>query len=96
MTHEELLAKINQQIEIWNKHTPPFMSAFLEEGGTIVWSKPTSYLKSLRAVVALHKPLKSNRMFDVCEVCITPIDNGAFMHREYPCPTIKAIEEHLK
>lgn len=52
--------------------------------------------RSLRAVVELHKPVKSNRMIEICEVCITPIADGAFMHREYPCPTIQAIEKELK
>lgn len=51
---------------------------------------------ALRAVVDLHKPAKSNRMIDICEVCILPIQDGAFMHREYPCPTIQAIEKELR
>ena len=40
----------------------------------------------------LHKPRKSTAMFDVCEICVMPIDGGAIMHREYPCPTIQALE----
>ena len=81
MTHDELLAKINVELA----------TDYADASGNFPMG-----LTALRAVVELHKPAKSNRMNDICEVCILPIQDGAFMHREYPCPTICAIEEQLK
>jgi hypothetical protein len=79
MTYDELLQAINDKLAYYTNNN------FGASGFAI----------ALRKIVTLHKPIKSNRMIDVCELCILPIADGAFMHREYPCPTIQAIEKEL-
>ena len=79
MTHDELLKELDEVIKDFDQK----------------YDNSNPYYKALRAVVKLHKPIKSTRMIDICEVCIFPIADGAFMHREYPCPTIRAIEKEL-
>ena len=73
MTHDELLAKIDQQKD----------NAF--EG--FVFSDA---FDALRAVVELHKPIELNVgdefHYEGCLQC----------DRQYPCPTIQAIQEQLK
>ena len=46
--------------------------------------------KALRAVVELHKPEPLDERGDVCLTCCPDLLTL------YPCPTIQAIEEHLK
>ena len=45
---------------------------------------------ALRAVVELHKPEPLDERGDVCLTCCPDLLTL------YPCPTIQAIEEHLK
>ena len=48
--------------------------------------------KALRAVVELHKPWDDTKYgYDYCKACET---NG-LGYRNYPCPTIQAIEKEL-
>ena len=83
MTHDELLAKIDEEIE---------SAEFEESCGDGGWS---SGAKALRAVVELHnarvgfieslfKPLNKLIVMS-CRSCDKP----------YPCPTIQAIEKEL-
>ena len=73
MTHDELLAKIDDFIV--------FRGALKND-----------FVYALRAVVELHKPqeitLPDGEWGANCSHC-----DFAF---NYPCPTIQAIEEHLK
>ena len=49
---------------------------------------------ALRAVVELHKPMKSYLFDDkACSHCSSEEDRTEIL---YPCPTIQAIEEQLK
>ena len=91
MTHDELLAKINDKIE-----TDEFANT-CGEGG---W---TNGLKALRAVVELHRPeywqnpnvpeWRGAR----CTHCLK--EQGDYMSPipvDYPCSTIQAIEKELQ
>ena len=99
MTHEELLAYINKEIDeaAWTKEYYPF--------------KP---LQALRAVVELHKPIhhiypNGNELTecahcnDGCWGCqewlnCTTTNCDCKCHQagnDYPCPTIQAIEKEL-
>ena len=50
------------------------------------------YYTALRAVVELHKPWDETKYgYDYCKACET---NG-LGYRNYPCPTIQAIEKEL-
>ena len=82
MTHDELLAKIDEEGE--------FLVQYFD-------SKPIVH-SALRAVVELHKPLEqfhlwldksmienSHKLPFMCKLCRV----------EYPCPTIQAIEKEL-
>ena len=83
MTHNELLAKINYTVAIY-------------EGLSVLDIRVlTAYLKALRAVVELHKPFQFESNPDeykaVCQHCQMGIVGD-----EYPCETIRAIEKELK
>ena len=81
MTHEELLAKVNQGIESSN------YSNSLGE-----WHAD-SFLSALRAVVELHKPKNYIiKGFEVTESWCTADSESL---TPYPCPTIQAIEKAL-
>ncbi len=82
MTHDELLADINKEIDqaAWTREYYPFKS-----------------LQALRAVVELHKPkieimendYGQKEAFTWCIEC----PDGFW--DEHPCPTIQAIEKEL-
>ena len=89
MTHDELLAKINKEIQPCGTHTH-FECKSKEEN--LPWI-------TLRAVVELHKPKEEDgKLWCEHEVCYNHIE---FLERDdcdcsYPCPTIQAIEAELK
>ena len=57
MTHDELLAKIDYTVAIY-------------EGLSVLDTRVlTAYLKALRAVVELHKPTKNRSIEGWCDVC---------------------------
>ena len=70
MTHDELLAELDSQIEI--------------SKAVGCDCKSCDNAKALRAVVGLHKPEGINAP-----------PQCAHDRREYPCPTIQAIEKEL-
>lgn len=84
MTHDELLARIDK-IE-----------------GDACWYQQRgsdcdgmhSVIRSLRAVMELHKPTEDGK----CSVCIGVYYASTAMVQSitYPCPTIQAIMEQLK
>ena len=82
MTHDELLAKIDYTVAIY-------------EGLSVLDIRVlTAYLKALRAVVELHKPwyrpgITKGR--PLCAICYTDEGSRVF----YPCATIQAIEKEL-
>ena len=86
MTHEELLAKIDEELA----------TNYADECGNF----PIG-LKALRAVVELHKPIKDKRdNWYECEECRAVTDCSEcygieFVEAPYPCPTIQAIEKGL-
>ena len=76
MTHDELLAKIDYTVAIY-------------EGLSVLDTRVlTAYLKALRAVVELHKPISTGS----CQICVTSEGYSIL----FPCPTIQAIEKELK
>ena len=81
MTHDELLAKINEKEP----------GTLTYSNGEIFHStrRLISWQLALRAVVELHKPSTEARNTHtknpICNNCI----------EEYPCPTIQAIEKEL-
>jgi len=81
MTHEELLAKVNEAYEA-NK-------GYLKDFPNGTWGDTGIALSALRAVVELHKPAWGH----ACEGC-GYTDEGSPNHF-YPCPTIEAIEKEL-
>ena len=90
MTYEELLAKIDYTVAIY-------------EGLSVLDTRVlTAYLKALRAVVELHKPEYWENIHDPswngneCSVCFTDGTLEIPSARiDYPCPTIQAIEKEL-
>ena len=75
MTHDELLAKIDYTVAIY-------------EGLSVLDIRVlTAYLKALRAVVELHKPVEGK--FGLS--CLKCRD-----YENYPCSTIQAIEKELE
>jgi hypothetical protein len=77
MTHDELLEEVNKYCEA------------IVSGQ--VWTTDI-FIKSLRAVVELHKPMLWKNLGNdtdgyKCEVC---------KGNSYPCITIKAIEKELR
>lgn len=82
MTHDELLAKVeNQTIHIANKIRPVSADCEKEIGG---------FANALRAVVELHKPK------EIPDWVPTNKDLMCWCAHIYPCPTIQAIEKKLK
>ena len=79
MTHDELLAKINKEIQPCGTHTH-FECKSKEEN--LPW-------QALRAVLELHKPRNTSMGIVCCELCSKRI------FKAYPCPTIQAIEKEL-
>ena len=88
MTHDELLAKIDEQITTrpsgeygWPKQWLP--DEVKPKTSTV------AFFKALRAVVELHKPILYSHYSDelMCNKCI-----GI----QYPCSTIQAIEKELQ
>ena len=86
MTHDELLAKIDYTLAIY-------------EGLSVLDVRVlTAYLKALRAVVELHKPMwwggnEAERWY--CFHCGIHDEHEQIMFL-YPCETIQAIEKELK
>ena len=82
MTHDELLAYMNKEINqaAWTTEYYPF--------------KP---LQALRAVVELHKPIISTAYPESLGICLTctPSSLNFYEATRYPCPTIQAIEKEL-
>lgn len=85
MTHNELLAYINKEIDqaAWTKEYYPF--------------KP---LQALRAVVELHRPewvllkvVLQGTKPDPVAICSHCSDEQ--WRKSYPCPTIQAVEKEL-
>lgn len=81
MTHDELLAELNKDID----QTPLVKDYY-----------PIKALFALRAVVELHQPIwtfppGSNNSIPICLQC----REGDF-EADYPCPTIQAIEKELE
>ena len=82
MTHDELLAYINEEIEVCDP------SCNSHKADNQPWL-------ALRAVVELHKPYYNEGLtVGHCKGCQTTLDNIT-RHVSYPCPTIKAIEKEL-
>jgi hypothetical protein len=86
MTHEELLAKMDEKTKgDWNIITDDLELPDME------------LIKALRAVVELHKPIYYPDKPDKpdgpvwCNQCAE--GRG---YAKYPCPTIQAIEKELK
>lgn len=81
MTHDELLALVNDEIEVCepecNQH-----------------QRVNAPWLALRALVELHKPKTWQGIEMVCEGCGTDIEQN--YNSGYPCPTIQAIEKELK
>ena len=75
MTHDELLAKVN-------KYCDDITSGQ-------VWTTDI-FIKSLRAVVELHKPSKIPDWVPTKEEFI------CWCAHMYPCPTIQSIEKELQ
>jgi hypothetical protein len=88
MTHDELLAKIDYTVAIY-------------EGLSVLDIRVlTAYLKALCAVVELHNPVQGRSditTYDYigCDSCVEWSHDGN-MNLKYPCPTIQAIEKELK
>jgi len=84
MTHDELLAYMNKEIDqaAWTTEYYPFKS-----------------LQALRAVVELHKPMLWKNLGNdtqgyFCQHCDSFSNEDAY-RINYPCPTIQAIEKEL-
>jgi hypothetical protein len=83
MTHDGLLAKIDEEGEFLVQHFD---------------SKPIVH-SALRAVVELHKPCETTPPWEyvkymACDACESWTNDGAY-YLPYPCPTIQAIEKEL-
>ena len=89
MTHDELLERIKDPIEL---------SRWLDKGVVdkeITLSQAQIYwhnTNALRAVVELHKPANDGNK-DICRECARLID--PWNENSYPCKTIQAIEKEL-
>ncbi len=80
MTHEELLAKIEDKKELCK------YAGFSRD--------QVAAFSALRAVVELHKPIDNPNHPNVDEWCWQCADGRGYA--KYPCPTIQAIEKELK
>ena len=92
MTHDELLERIKDPIEL---------SRWLDKGVAdkeVTLSQAQIYwhnTNALRAIVELHKPYYNEGLtVGHCKGCQTTLDNIT-RHVSYPCPTIQAIEGEL-
>jgi hypothetical protein len=82
MTHEELLAKINEELA----------TDYEDSCGNIPLG-----LNALRAVAELHKPETFNDGYKDVTVCEECNDHYLSLEENYyPCLTIKAIKKELK
>ena len=86
MTHDELLAELDSQVEI--------------SKAVGCDCKSCDNTKALRAVVELHKPVQGRSditTYDYigCDACVEWSHDGN-MNLRYPCPTIQAITDNLK
>jgi hypothetical protein len=84
MTHNELLAIVNKYCE--------------DITSGQVWTTD-AFVKALRAVVELHKPIETTPpwgfdKYTACNVCEVGTNDGDYK-LDYPCPTIQAIEKEL-
>ena len=79
MTHDELLALINDEIKVC---APECMKHQWDNAPWI----------ALRAVVELHTPTKR---YPYCSHCWVFDGNGDSRRADYPCHTIQAIEKEL-
>jgi hypothetical protein len=90
MTHDELLAKVETDQEITK-----FLTKSLMQGDIAINVARQHWFQSnaLRAVVELHKPDKEG----LCAMnCVVVDDDGyAWTQQQYPCDTIRAIENEL-
>ena len=105
MTHDELLAKVDEQIAIWSSGEYGWPRQWLSDE---VKSKTpmASYFKALRAVVELHKPVAFGNAYWCANDChaetkLTRKQRAKGMTEwlapvRYPCPTIQAIEKELR
>ena len=85
MTYDELLAKIDYTVAIY-------------EGLSVLDIRVlTAYLKALRAVVKLHKPIQPKDLPNDLGICLTctPLALNFYEATRYPCSTIQAIENEL-
>ena len=82
MTHDELLAYINEEIEVCDP------SCNSHKADNQPWL-------ALRAVVELHKPEPYVGVSETNLICWKCLDEFGF-GTHYPCPTIQAIEKELK
>jgi hypothetical protein len=83
MTHDELLARLDGQIE----------------SSKVIGCKcpACDNAVALRAVVELHKPIISTAFPEFLGICLTcsPPSLNFYEATHYPCPTIQAIEKEL-
>ena len=84
VTHDELLEELNKYCE--------------DITSGQVWTTDV-FIKSLRAVVELHKSIETTPpwgfdKYTACNVCEVGTNDGDYK-LEYPCPTIQAIEKEL-
>lgn len=89
MTHDELLAKINKEIQPCGTHTH-FECKSKEENQP--W-------KALRAVMEMHKPFNADTDEPSCSRCMdATMESGKYqtMMSPYPCETIRTIEKELQ
>jgi len=81
MTHDELLAKINE---------------YLQDCEDRIRMEGQEGYSALRAVVAIHRPFTWNSNNpQVCCVACDSGEEGDVYPARYPCPTIQAIEKEL-
>ena len=95
MTHNELLAKIEQRYwKMFNHNSQDQTEAGIEHRTLI----QNQYFV-LRAVVELHKPMKEPKKsgwFEGEEYKEGYVIGCEFDNYHYPCPTIQAIEKELR
>ena len=90
MTHEELLAKIDNLISVDKNYLIAVdkIEPKIINGIEVYW-------KALRAVVELHKPNRPEDEYPNCEQCQDSESYYDYVPAFYPCPTIQAIEKEL-
>ena len=81
MTHDELLAKIDEEGEFLVQH----------------FDSKTKVHSAFRAVVELHKPKDEGDGYFTCSCCFRVVTkDGGYIYAKYPCTTIRAIEKELE